>query len=164
MIESGWMRWQQCRHILVPQVLEMINNSHYLYRMTVVRAISLLASVMGSEITFSKLLPALITLSKDRVPNIKFNVAKVLQLLIPIVDHSVSRRIVKVEEKLAKGWGGENAYHMKAYRDPILNVCDLSIEASRNLGLVLDQLSKVGVRVDDENIVPRPSVSYDDVP
>nr|KAJ0216071.1 hypothetical protein LSAT_V11C300132720 [Lactuca sativa] len=75
------------------KVLEMINNSHYLYRMTVVHAISLLAPVMGSEITFSILLPALITLSKDIVPNIKFNVAKVLQLLIPIVDHSVSNNM-----------------------------------------------------------------------
>nr|KAJ0213137.1 hypothetical protein LSAT_V11C400178760 [Lactuca sativa] len=75
------------------EVLEMINNSHYLCRLIVVRAISLLAPIMGSEITFSKLLPALITLSKERVPNIKFNVAKVLQLLIPIVDHSVSNNM-----------------------------------------------------------------------
>lgn len=100
------------------QVLEMINNPHYLYRMTILRAISLLAPVMGSEITCSKLLPVVISSSKDRyldlrdlaihhewsiivgcwllvcfafgrVPNIKFNVAKVLQSLIPIVDQSV---------------------------------------------------------------------------
>ncbi|KDO70026.1 hypothetical protein CISIN_1g0068981mg, partial [Citrus sinensis] len=70
--------------------LEMINNPHYLYRMTILRAISLLAPVMGSEITCSRLLPVVINASKDRVPNIKFNVAKVLQSLIPIVDQSVS--------------------------------------------------------------------------
>ncbi|WP_208093798.1 hypothetical protein, partial [Escherichia coli] len=63
---------------IIPQVLEMITNPHYLYRMTILRAISLLAPVMGSEITCSKLLPAVIIASKDRVPNIKFNVAKVL--------------------------------------------------------------------------------------
>nr|KAJ0225470.1 hypothetical protein LSAT_V11C100047600 [Lactuca sativa] len=79
-------------HGIMHKVLEVINNSHYLYRMTV-HAISLFAPVMGSEITFSKLLPTLITLSKDRVLNIKFNVAKVLQLLIPIVDHSVSNNM-----------------------------------------------------------------------
>lgn len=44
----------------------MINNPHYLYRMTILRAISLLAPVMGSEITCSKLLPVLVTASKDR--------------------------------------------------------------------------------------------------
>ncbi|XP_035830750.1 serine/threonine-protein phosphatase 2A 65 kDa regulatory subunit A beta isoform-like [Helianthus annuus] len=71
---------------IVPQVLDMIKNPHYLYRMTVLRAISLLAPVMGSVITCSKLLPVVVTASKDRVPNIKFNVAKVLQSLVLIVD------------------------------------------------------------------------------
>lgn len=44
----------------------MVNNPHYLYRMTVLQAISLLAPVMGSEITHSKLLPVIVTASKDR--------------------------------------------------------------------------------------------------
>lgn len=47
------------------QVLDMINDPHYLYRMTILYAISLLAPVMGSEITCSKLLPVIITASKD---------------------------------------------------------------------------------------------------
>jgi len=51
---------------IVPQVLEMVNNPHYLYRMTILRAVSLLAPVMGSEITCSKLLPVVMTASKDR--------------------------------------------------------------------------------------------------
>lgn len=48
------------------QVLEMINNPHYLYRMTILRAICLLAPVMGPEITCSKLLPVLVNATKDR--------------------------------------------------------------------------------------------------
>lgn len=48
------------------QVLDMTSNPHYLYRMTILRAISLLAPVMGSEITCSKLLPVVIAASKDR--------------------------------------------------------------------------------------------------
>ncbi|KDO70022.1 hypothetical protein CISIN_1g0068981mg, partial [Citrus sinensis] len=75
--------------------LEMINNPHYLYRMTILRAISLLAPVMGSEITCSRLLPVVINASKDRVPNIKFNVAKVLQSLIPIVDQSMVEKTIR---------------------------------------------------------------------
>ncbi|KAF9593164.1 hypothetical protein IFM89_020460 [Coptis chinensis] len=80
---------------IVPQVLDMINNPHYLYRMTILHAVSLLAPVMGSEITCSKLLPVVINASKDRVPNIKFNVAKVLQSLIPIVDQSVVEQTIR---------------------------------------------------------------------
>ncbi|KAI3811914.1 hypothetical protein L1987_16610 [Smallanthus sonchifolius] len=34
---------------------------------------------MGSEITCSKLLPVVVNGSKDRVPNIKFNVSKVVE-------------------------------------------------------------------------------------
>lgn len=44
----------------------MIDNPHYLYRMTILRAICLLAPVMGSEITCSKLLPVVVNASKDR--------------------------------------------------------------------------------------------------
>lgn len=44
----------------------MINNPHYLYRMTILHAISLLAPVMGSDITCQKLLPVVINASKDR--------------------------------------------------------------------------------------------------
>lgn len=53
-------------HMLPGQVLEMIDNSHYLYRMTVLRAISLLAPVMGPEITCSTLLPVVMSASNDR--------------------------------------------------------------------------------------------------
>jgi len=76
-------------------VLEKINNPHYLYRMTILQAISLLAPVMGAEITCQKLLPVVINSSKDRVPNIKFNVAKVLQSLIPILDQSVVEKTLR---------------------------------------------------------------------
>ena len=80
---------------IVPQVLDMISNPHYLYRMTVLRAISLLAPVMGAEITCSRLLPVVIAASKDRVPNIKFNVAKVLESIFPIVDQSVVEKTIR---------------------------------------------------------------------
>ncbi|KAL9998805.1 putative armadillo-like helical protein [Helianthus debilis subsp. tardiflorus] len=85
--------------MVVPsQVLEMVNNPHYLYRMTILSAISLLAPVMGSEITCSKLLPVvrfLTPLYFFRVANIRFNVAKVLQSFIPIVDQSVMEKTVR---------------------------------------------------------------------
>ena len=78
-----------------PQVLEKISNPHYLYRMTILNATSLLAPVKGREITFQTMLPVVINASKDSVPNIKFNVAEVLQSLIPIVDHSVVEQSIR---------------------------------------------------------------------
>ncbi|WZZ45601.1 hypothetical protein YC2023_041860 [Brassica napus] len=80
---------------IVSQVLDMVNNPHYLHRMMALRAISLMAPVMGSEITCSKFLPVVVEAAKDRVPNIKFNVAKLLQSLIPIVDQSVVDKTIR---------------------------------------------------------------------
>ena len=51
---------------VLDQVLDMINDPHYLYRMTILHAISLLAPVMGSEVTCSKLLPVIVETAKDR--------------------------------------------------------------------------------------------------
>ena len=80
---------------IVPQVLENISNPHYVYCMTIFNATSLLAPVMGREITCQTMLPIVINASKDRVPNIKFNVTEVLQSLIPIVDHSVLEQSIR---------------------------------------------------------------------
>lgn len=48
------------------QVMEKINNPHYLYRMTVLVAISLLAPVVGAEPTCQTMLPVVINAAKDR--------------------------------------------------------------------------------------------------
>ncbi|KAF2579179.1 hypothetical protein F2Q68_00000580 [Brassica cretica] len=77
------------------EVLDIVPNPHYLHRMMVLRAISLMAPVMGSEITCSKFLPVVVEASKDRVANVKFNVAKLLQSLIPIVDQSVVEKTIR---------------------------------------------------------------------
>lgn len=62
---------------LVPQVLAMVKNPHYLYRMTVLVAISSLANYVSQEVFVGTMLPVLVQCAKDRVPNVKFNVAKV---------------------------------------------------------------------------------------
>lgn len=54
-MECGWM-----------QVMEIISNPHYLYRMTVLIAISLLAPVVGPEATCQAMLPVVINAAKDR--------------------------------------------------------------------------------------------------
>ncbi|KAJ0048603.1 hypothetical protein Pint_16449 [Pistacia integerrima] len=73
---------------IVPQVLDMINNPHYLHRMTILHAISLLAPVMGPEITCSKLLPevvektirpCLVELTEDPDVDVRFFATQALQ-------------------------------------------------------------------------------------
>lgn len=53
-------------------------------------------------------------------------------LSVSAVKHQVieqaSLRIMKIEEKISRGWGGENAYHVKGYR---YLVVDTDLEVSR---------------------------------
>nr|CAD1822979.1 unnamed protein product [Ananas comosus var. bracteatus] len=82
---------------MLPAIVELAEDRHWRVRLAIIEYIPLLASppVMGADITCQKLLPVAIASSKDRVPNIKFNVAKVLQSLIPILDHTVVDNTIK---------------------------------------------------------------------
>lgn len=49
------------------QILSMMKNSHYLYRMTVLLAMSLLASIVPQDVLINNMLPVIISASKDKV-------------------------------------------------------------------------------------------------
>ncbi|KAM1080323.1 hypothetical protein EV1_014868 [Malus domestica] len=85
-------------HLVGPKVLQSLTLCKLVKVFVLnLNAISLLAPVLGSELTCSRLVPVIVTgtASKDRVPNIKFNVAKVLQSIIPIVDQSVVEKTIR---------------------------------------------------------------------
>jgi len=63
--------------------------------MTILVAIGNLAPVVSHDVLCNSMLPAVIASSKDKVPNIKFNVAKMLKQLIPLVDNSVWSEVIK---------------------------------------------------------------------
>lgn len=45
-----------------------------------------------------------------------FEVYQSFKLIILLRTYQAALKILKVEEKLSKGWGGENAYHVSGYR------------------------------------------------
>jgi serine/threonine-protein phosphatase 2A regulatory subunit A len=45
----------------------MIKNQHYLYRMTVLMAISMLASVVSQDVLINSMLPVILSAAKDKV-------------------------------------------------------------------------------------------------
>ena len=57
----------QTPSILLLQVLGMISNQHYLYRMTVLVAITSLASVVSHETLYQHMLPVVVSCGKDKV-------------------------------------------------------------------------------------------------
>jgi serine/threonine-protein phosphatase 2A regulatory subunit A len=59
----------------------MHQNQNYLYRMTTLFAINALSEVIDGDVITDKMLPIVLKLSKDKIPNIRFNVAKCLGIL-----------------------------------------------------------------------------------
>eukprot|EP00887_Chlorella_sp_A99_P004032 scaffold11.g4032.t1 len=74
------------RDHVVPQVLALVAHKNYLYRITVLGAVAALAPVVPRDTLAASMLPAVVSCAKDRVPNIKFNCAKMLERLAPLVD------------------------------------------------------------------------------
>ena len=63
--------------------------------MTTLLAISALCAVVGAAIIDQTLLPVVIRMASDPVPNIRFNVCKTLQIIIKLVDDSIVEKKIK---------------------------------------------------------------------
>ena len=75
--------------------MELMSNNRYLYRTTVVRAMTLLASAVGQEVAMRDIMPALKEATKDKVPNVRFAVAKALGEVAAALDPSVVEGEIK---------------------------------------------------------------------
>lgn len=73
----------------------MSQDQNYLYRMTCLFCVNVLAEACGNDITTRLLLPTVLNMANDKVANVRFNVAKTLQKIAPQLDHSVIQPQVK---------------------------------------------------------------------
>jgi len=87
------------RRVIVPKVLQLGAHPSHLMRMTAVFAMADLAPVLGRDLTTEHLLPVLVQLARDAIPNVKFNSARVLGTLMtsgyvvlpqPLVEHTLA--------------------------------------------------------------------------
>ncbi|KAL7413348.1 armadillo-type protein [Mrakia frigida] len=92
---------------IIPQVLAMGTHPNYLYRMTTVFAITTMTPVLDVATIRDSVLDAALGLVNDPIPNIRFNVAKALEVLAVTLSSSpegqeiAGRKIVPALEKLA---------------------------------------------------------------
>jgi len=63
----------------------MATDPNYLHRMTTLFAVNLLVEVCSEEVIKDTMLPVVLKLAKDPVPNVRFNVAKSMIKLSPKV-------------------------------------------------------------------------------
>ena len=79
----------------VVQVMSMARDQNYLHRMTCLFGINVLAEACGPEITATMMLPIVLGMATDNVANVRFNVAKTLARITPILDASVTQSQIK---------------------------------------------------------------------
>ncbi|KAF9582316.1 hypothetical protein BGW38_000359 [Lunasporangiospora selenospora] len=73
------------KQTIIPRVLAMGTHPNYLYRMTTIFAITAMASAVTPEVIRDYILPTVTNLVTDPIPNIRFNVAKSIEALIPVL-------------------------------------------------------------------------------
>ncbi|KAK8381221.1 hypothetical protein O3P69_008231 [Scylla paramamosain] len=71
---------------VLPKINAMSRDGNYLHRMTCLACINVVGEVCGRELTTKTLLPTVLAMANDNVPNVRFNVAKTLQIIGPHID------------------------------------------------------------------------------
>ncbi len=79
----------------IPKVIAMSRDQNYLHRMTCLFCINVLAEACGSDITERLMLPTVLTMGGDQVPNVRFNVAKTLSIVGPKINSSALQSQVR---------------------------------------------------------------------
>ncbi|THH06108.1 hypothetical protein EW145_g4319 [Phellinidium pouzarii] len=69
------------RNAIVPKVLAMGSHPNYLFRMTTVLAITTMTPSLNLDVINDPIMQTLISLVSDPIPNIRFNVAKSLEVV-----------------------------------------------------------------------------------
>lgn len=69
---------------MIPKLLALQTDANYLHRLTPLFGIARLGPSVPVEVIRRQFVPVLSTLSKDKVANVKMNVAKAIQVLGPI--------------------------------------------------------------------------------
>lgn len=92
------------RQTIIPKVMDMGQQTNYLYRMTTCFAITTLAPAVDIRVIEESILPMVDKLVEDPIPNIRFNVAKSFEVLIKVLKELPEEGTVKdVEAKREKG-------------------------------------------------------------
>lgn len=80
---------------ILPSALLLHSNPCYLHRLTTLAVITQLAPLVGTPVATSTLLPIVLRMSQDRVPNVRFNVATTLQHMVPHLESDTVQRRVR---------------------------------------------------------------------
>lgn len=84
----------------LPRILEFAKHNNYLYRMTLLFAMNILSEVLDANVLCGMVLPVILSMAKDPVANVRFNVAKTLESISRVLGKRPD--IGKVLDELAR--------------------------------------------------------------
>ena len=76
---------------VVPTLKTLLSEINYLHRLTVVFAISELASVVSADMVRRCLVPLLVQMSKDKIPNVRMNVSKSILAMRTLIKNNQTK-------------------------------------------------------------------------
>jgi len=99
---------------IVPRVVQLKEHKNYLYRTTALFAVSALAEIVSQDALENKLLPMILQLAEDVVPNIRFNLCKTLAVVTVVLGASsgpAQDRIRPILQKLQESDSDKDVRH-----------------------------------------------------
>lgn len=116
--ENFGSQWAQ--DAIIPKILSMCRHPNYLFRMTTIFTITLLTEVTLQETVVAHMLPCVVEMSKDRVPNVRFNVAKCLLEISKRCEKSTVDSTIK---PVLQTLSADTDHDVKYYAAESLTVC-----------------------------------------
>jgi serine/threonine-protein phosphatase 2A regulatory subunit A len=74
-----------CREQIIPKIEKMQSSASFSQRLTALYAVQVLISSLSVKIVETSLLPLVAAMSADSVANIRFTVAKTIQVAVPVL-------------------------------------------------------------------------------
>ena len=96
-------------------------TNSFQHRMTLLTAMGRLGEAIGPAVLSSRLLPAITALSRDSVPNIRFNVARALQMLISTAKVSEQASVRSLVRPCLTTLSGDSDADVRYYAQKALN-------------------------------------------
>ncbi|KAL0221630.1 hypothetical protein RCL1_001484 [Eukaryota sp. TZLM3-RCL] len=107
--------------VVLPQLTRLSSSNSYLFRITLLRCLSNLASFVAQDVVVGFILPLCLELYADRVPNVRLNVVKTLKVLANVADKTtINMKIVPVLQRLSHDDGDND---VRFFANDALKVC-----------------------------------------
>lgn len=84
--EELGQRWSEVN--IIPQLQTLAEHKNYLYRITAILSMRALAEVSGRDFIDKHLVPMVVKLTSDPVPNVRFNAAKTILVINQVVGNN----------------------------------------------------------------------------